>query len=156
MSYAAGWAAVNLEMQDRVPRTEFDAESHWPLVHAVTGIQVDRDSPEEHKERARRAFVRAVDDIAATGAAGFFFEPLTDLSALVERYGQTHILIGNVDTRALLTGTREVIRSEVERCIALGKNCPGYFIGVTNMIPINTPVESALYYDQAYRELSRR
>jgi uroporphyrinogen-III decarboxylase len=97
-----------------------------------------------------------VDDIAATGAAGFFFEPLTDLEILVERYGQTHILIGNVDTRALLAGTRAGIRSEVERCMALGKGCPGYFIGVTNMIPANTPVESALYYDEVYRELSRR
>jgi hypothetical protein len=352
MSYAAGWAAVNLEMPDRIPRTEFDAENHWPLVQAVTGIHVDLDSPKEHKEQARHTFVRAwdydirltpligheeldarrtsmghsqyaaggrdyddnfycpfhdpeevfaadpwelygpqdkrklvrrfdehyetqrafypdlvsmtgtyvtlfsglismfgwemlliaggldpirlgevtnryaswmqqyydalaestaqviyshddivwasgpvfrpewyrryifpnyerlyapliesgkkvifvsdgnyttfVDDIAATGATGFFFEPLTDLETLVERYGQTHILIGNVDTRALLAGNREAIRSEVERCVALGKNCPGYFIGVTNMIPINTPVDSALYYDEVYRELSRR
>jgi hypothetical protein len=44
----------------------------------------------------------------------------------------------------------------VERCIALGKDCPGYFIGVTNMIPINTPVEKALYYNEMYEILSRR
>jgi hypothetical protein len=352
MSYTDGWAAVNLEMPARIPRTEFDAESHWPLVRAVTNIQINRDSSAELKDEAQRAFARAwdydirltplighgeldarrtsmghsqyaaggvdwdddiycpfedpeeafafdpwetfgpkdkgelirrfdahycaqceaypdlvsmtgtyvtlfsgllsilgwemlltaggvdplrlgelanryanwmqqyydalaeseatviyshddivwasgpvlhpdwyrtyifpnyqrlyaplvesgkkvifvsdgnyttfIDDIAATGASGFFFEPLTDLQTIVERYGQTHIVIGNVDTRVLLMGTREAIRGEVERCIALGKDCPGYFIGVTNMIPINTPVENALYYNEVYETLSRR
>jgi len=40
--------------------------------------------------------------------------------------------------------------------MALGKDCPGYFMSVTNMIPSNTPVENALYYNQVYQELSRR
>lgn len=97
-----------------------------------------------------------VDDIAATGASGFFFEPLTDLAYVVERYGQTHIIIGNVDTRVLLTGTQAAIRREVERCMMLGKSCPGYFIGVTNMIPANTPVGNALYYNQVYETLCQR
>ena len=101
-------------------------------------------------------YTEFVDDIAATGASGFFFEPLTDLEYIVEHYGQTHIIIGNVDTRVLLIGTRDEIRQEVERCMALGKRCPGYFIGVTNMIPANTPVASALYYNEVYEELSRR
>ena len=101
-------------------------------------------------------YTEFVDDIAATGVSGFFFEPLTDLEYIVEGYGHTHIIIGNVDTRILLTGTKEEIHQEVERCIALGKNCPGYFIGVTNMIPPNTPVESALYYNEVYEELCRR
>jgi hypothetical protein len=97
-----------------------------------------------------------INDLAAAGTSGFFFEPLTDLRLLVERYGQTHVLIGNVDTRILLCGEREDIRLEVERCIALGRNCPGYFIGVTNMIPWNTPVENALYYNEVYESLCRR
>jgi len=78
------------------------------------------------------------------------------LKYLTENYGQTHVLIGNVDTRMLLRGKKGEIRAEVERCMALGKDCPGYFIGVTNMIPPNTPVESALYYNQVYQELCRR
>jgi hypothetical protein len=352
MSFVDGWAAVNLEMPPRVPRVEFDAERHWALVKAVTGIEVDVDSPWSTKHEASRAFIRAwnydirltslighgelnakrtsmghgeyeaggvdydaniqcpfkepeevfalepwetygtkdkreltrwfnghyrsqceefpelvnmtgtyitlfsglisifgwemlltaggidpdrfgevanryagwmqqyydalaesetkvvyshddivwttgavfhpdwyrryifpnykkfyaplldsgkkiifvsdgnytefVDDIAATGASGFFFEPLTDLKYIVEHYGQTHVIIGNVDTRVLLMGTKDEIRQEVERCMALGKNCPGYFIGVTNMIPFNTPVENALYYNEVYEALSRR
>jgi uroporphyrinogen-III decarboxylase len=101
-------------------------------------------------------YTALLDDIAATGASGFFFEPLTDLATVVERYGRTHIIIGNADTRVLLTGDRSAIRREVERCMSLGKDCPGYFMSVTNMIPANTPVESALYYNQVYEELCHR
>lgn len=101
-------------------------------------------------------YTQFVDDIAATGVHGFFFEPLTDLSYVAERYGQTHVIIGNADTRILLMGTKADIRAEVERCMSIGRHCPGYFMGVTNMIPANTPVESALYYNEVYEELSRR
>lgn len=101
-------------------------------------------------------YTEFVDDIAACGVHGFYFEPMTDLRYLVERYGQTHVLIGNADTRVLLSGSKAQIRAEVERCMALGKGCPGYFMCVSNMIPNNTPVESALYYNEVYEELSRR
>lgn len=101
-------------------------------------------------------FNEFIDDIAAAGVHGFVFEPLTDLAYIVEKYGQTHAIIGNADTRILLLGTREQIRAEVERCITLGRDCPGYFLAVGNHIPPNTPVENALYYNQVYEELSRR
>ncbi len=101
-------------------------------------------------------YTEFVDDVAATGASGFFFEPWTDLNYVVERYGKTHIIIGNADTRILLSGTKNDIKREVERCINLGKDCPGYFMCVSNMIPSNTPVESALYYNEIYNKLSRR
>jgi len=97
-----------------------------------------------------------VDDIADTGVHGFVFEPLTDLAAIVEKYGQTHVIVGNADTRVLLTGSKAQIRAEVERCMALGRNCPGFFMAVGNHIPANTPVESALYYNQVYEELCLR
>ena len=69
---------------------------------------------------------------------------------------KTHVFIGNADTRVLLTGTKEQIRAEVERCMAIGKGCPGYFLAVGNQIPANTPVENALYYNEVYEELARR
>ncbi len=81
---------------------------------------------------------------------------MTDLKYIVEKYGQTHVIIGNADTRILLYGTREDIRREVERCMALGRDCPGFFMAVGNHIPPNTPVESCLYYNEVYEELSRR
>ena len=59
MSYKDGWAAVNLEMPPRVPRVEFDAERHWALVKAVTGMEVDVNSPDQTKQEATQAFIKA-------------------------------------------------------------------------------------------------
>jgi len=101
-------------------------------------------------------FTEFVNDIAGAGVHGFVFEPLTDLAYVVERYGQTHVIIGNADTRVLLSGSKAQIRAEVERCMSLGRACPGFFMAVGNHIPSNTPVESAIYYNQVYEELCRR
>lgn len=59
MSYSDGWAALNLEMPGRVPRTEYSASTHWELVGRVTGIGVDAFSSEEVKAKAEQAFVKA-------------------------------------------------------------------------------------------------
>ena len=87
-----------------------------------------------------------VDDILDIGVHGFFMEPrYMDLAYMAERCGQTHYLVGNVDTRVLLLGSEEQIRAEVERNLAIGKRCPGYFMCASNAIPANTPVQSALF-----------
>ena len=41
MSYQNGWATINLEMTDHVPRTEYSAHRHWELIRTVTGIAAD-------------------------------------------------------------------------------------------------------------------
>ncbi len=97
-----------------------------------------------------------IDDIVECGVHGFVLEPWTDMAYLAEKYGQTHAFIGNADTRILLNGTRDAIRAEVERCMAIGKACPGFFLAVGNHIPPNTPVESVLYYHEVYESLSKR
>ena len=97
-----------------------------------------------------------VDDIADCGVHGFVFEPMTDMAYIAEKYGKTHAFIGNADTRILLRGKREEIRAEVERCMAIGKPYPGFFMAVGNHIPANTPVDAVLYYNEVYEELSRR
>lgn len=97
-----------------------------------------------------------IDDIAACGVNGFVLEPLTDLSYMAERYGKTHVLVGNADTRILLTGSREDIYAEVKRCMDTAKSCTGFIMAVGNHIPSNTPVDSALWYFDAYQKLSRR
>ena len=101
-------------------------------------------------------YTQFADDVAGCGNHGFWFEIFTDLKVLAERYGQTHFLIGNGDTRILLRGTHESIRREVERCISIGRHCPGYFMSISNHIPPNTPIENALFYNDVYLELSRR
>ena len=101
-------------------------------------------------------YTEFVDDIAACGVNGFVLEPLTDMQYIAEKYGKTHVFVGNADTRILLSGSREAIRQEVERCMRIGKQCPGFFMAVGNHIPPNTPVDSAVYYNEVYVELSRR
>ncbi|HAU36089.1 MAG TPA: hypothetical protein DCX07_00030 [Phycisphaerales bacterium] len=97
-----------------------------------------------------------LDDVVACGVHGLVMEPSTDIARAAKKYGRRVALVGNADTRVLLTGTRAQIRAEVERCMNIGKGCPGFFLAVGNHIPANTPVENALYYDEVYRELSRR
>lgn len=97
-----------------------------------------------------------IDDIAGCGVHGFVLEPWTDMQAIADKYGQTHTFIGNADTRILLFGTKAQIRAEVERCMAIGKQYPGFFLAVGNHIPSNTPVENVLYYNDVYVELSKR
>ena len=101
-------------------------------------------------------YTEFLDDIAAAGVDGFVMEPTTDMAYVAQRYGRTHFFIGNADTRILLRGTKQQIRSEVERCMAIGKGCAGFFLAVGNHIPANTPVESCLYYNEVYEELSKR
>ena len=101
-------------------------------------------------------YTEFIDDVAAAGVSGFVMEPTTDMALVAKKYGKTHAFIGNADTRILLSGTRAEIRAEVERCMAIGKPCPGFFMAVGNHIPPNTPVENALYYNEIYEKLSRR
>ncbi|MFI3206675.1 MAG: uroporphyrinogen decarboxylase family protein [Clostridia bacterium] len=62
MSYADGLAAINLEMPDRVPRTEYSAQQHWALVEKVTGIHIDPfTSTKEEQQKATSAFMKAWD-----------------------------------------------------------------------------------------------
>ena len=100
-------------------------------------------------------FTQFIDDIAPYVNA-FVMEPSTDMAYIAEKYGKTHAFIGNADTRILLSGTKESIRAEVKRCMDIGKKYPGYFMAVGNHIPENTPLENILYYNDVYRELSRR
>ena len=101
-------------------------------------------------------YTEFIDDIAACGVTGFVLEPMTDMAYIAETYGQTHAFIGNADTRILLSGTKRQIRREVERCMKIGKDCPGFFLAVGNHIPPNTPVENAIYYNQCYEKLAER
>ena len=101
-------------------------------------------------------YTQFVDDIAQCNVHGFIMEPCTDMKYICEKYGQTHVIVGNADTRILLKGDKNSIEEEVKRCISLGKNCPGYFMAVGNHIPPNTPIDNCLYYNEFYEKYSRR
>ncbi|MFH1730858.1 MAG: uroporphyrinogen decarboxylase family protein [Planctomycetota bacterium] len=101
-------------------------------------------------------YTEFIDDLVEAGVTGFVMEPMTDMACIAEKYGKTHSFVGNADTRILLLGSRAEIRAEVERCMDIGKGCPGFFMAVGNHIPPNTPVDSILYYNEVYEELSKR
>lgn len=96
-------------------------------------------------------YTQFLPDLVETGVHALVMEPMTDLALAAERYGRTHALVGNVDTRTLLLGGKDAIEAEVARCFAAAKGCPGFIMAVGNHIPPNTPVDSALAYDSAYR-----
>ena len=97
-----------------------------------------------------------VDDLAVAGAGGFIFEPTTDLEYICRTYGRTHVIIGNADTRILTFGTKEQVYAEVQRCMDLGRDCPGFFFAVGNHIPPNVPIENADACIDAYRSMRKR
>jgi hypothetical protein len=70
MSYQNGMAALRLKTPDSVPRTEYSAHTHWPLVERVTGIRVDAGSDAQTQARAGSAFLKAWD-------YGFYWNILT-------------------------------------------------------------------------------
>lgn len=97
-----------------------------------------------------------LEDVAACGNSAFWFECFTDLAAVCERFGKTHAILGNGDCRVLTFGTKAAIRAEVERCMSIGRHCPGYFMCISGHIPGNVPNENAIYYNEVYEKLSRR
>ena len=97
-----------------------------------------------------------VDDLADAGAEGFIFEPLTSLETIVERYGQTHVIVGNIDSRILQFKGPDEIRAEVKRCADAARDCPGYFFAVGNHIPYTVPIPSIECYLDALDEFGKR
>jgi len=92
-------------------------------------------------------FTAFIDDLAAAGADGFIFEPLTNLDLVVERYGTSKVIMGSkVDCRTLTFGTPDDIRAEIDATLAIAKDCPGFVFAVGNHIPSNVPVDNALFY----------
>jgi len=98
-----------------------------------------------------------VDDIIEAGADGLIFEPMTDLDPVVEKYGQSHVIVGSkVDCRTLTFGTEAEIRAEVDATLALAFDCPGFMFAVGNHIPSNVPVENGRFYFEYLKQHWRR
>jgi len=96
------------------------------------------------------------DAVFACGADGLFCEPYTDMVPLIEKYGDSKVLIGNVDSRVISYRDSAAIEAEVKRCVEMGRDAPGYFIGVTNEITYNAPVENVMAYFEICRQLCQR
>ena len=93
MSLQDGLAALNLEMSDRVPRTEYSADKHWELINAVLGTNVTPNSSPEEQFKATRAFREAwnYDFVWSVDVGG------GDLGDVRTRMGHANFQAGNVD-----------------------------------------------------------
>ena len=68
---------------------------------------------------------------------------------------EAELVVGNADTRILLSGTPEEIRAEVKRCMDIGKSCPA-FPGRGQPHPRQHARGKLPDYEEAYREMCRR
>lgn len=83
-----------------------------------------------------------MEDLAACGADGFIFEPTNNLDYVVERFGQTHCIVGSkVDCRTMTFGTWAQVKAEIDATLALARKCPGFMWAVGNHIPANVTDE---------------
>jgi hypothetical protein len=99
-------------------------------------------------------FTMFMDDLAAAGADGFCFEPCNDFAWVVERFGQSHCLIGSgVDCRDLTFGGWPQVQAAMDRTLALAPRCRGLIWAVGNHLPANISeamLDQYLAYLQAH------
>jgi len=103
-------------------------------------------------------FSAFVDDLAGAGADGFIFEPVVDFAMMVERFGQSHCLVGSfVDCRDLIFGRREKVLSDIERTFAALARCRGAIVACGNHLSPNIPPEMLdLYFTHILPRLADR
>jgi hypothetical protein len=95
-------------------------------------------------------------DIAEAGARGFIIEPLIDLAWLAREYGQTHVIIGGVDTKVLQSATPEGVWAEVERVFNALGHCPGFFVNASGQLTHLISPENMRAYLEATRHFRRK
>ena len=98
-------------------------------------------------------YTAVLDDLDEVKFDGYVFEPQMDLEMMIERYGGQKAILGNVDVRVLTFGDKEDVRREIDRCLNLGKDVPGYFLNVSGSIPQNVPLENLQFY---FEDIKRR
>jgi uroporphyrinogen-III decarboxylase len=101
-------------------------------------------------------FEELIPDLIALGIHGIQIDTSNDLQSVLERYGDDHAVVGNIDTQILTWGGYEEIKAEVGRCAELGKRYPGYMFKAAGDLPHNIPMANIEAYVELKRELGRR
>lgn len=101
-------------------------------------------------------YSEALDDLAALGVDGFIVDHTMDLETIVEKYGRTKVLAGNINTDILTRGTPDDVKKEVKRCADIGRDAPGFFFRCIGDLPHNIPLENIRVYFQALIDLGWR
>jgi hypothetical protein len=96
-------------------------------------------------------FMEFAEDVAAAGADGFIFEPMTELGFMVDRFGSSHCLVGSaVDCRDLTFGHWDKVEADLDRTFELAKRCKGLVFAVGNHLPANIPADTMRRYIEAF------
>lgn len=101
-------------------------------------------------------FEELIPDLIALGIHGIHIDTSNDLQSVLERYGDDHAVIGNIDSQILTWGSYEEIKAEVRRCAELGKRYAGYLFKAAGDLPHNIPMPNIEAYIEFKRELGRR
>jgi hypothetical protein len=97
-----------------------------------------------------------IDDIAKAGADGFIIDRTNDLKDIADRYGDTKVIVGNIDNYKLIHGTTKDVISEVKRCVSEAGDCPGYFFKVPEDISHDIPISNVEIYFEACKKYGKR
>lgn len=90
-----------------------------------------------------------LDDLVALGVDGFIIDHTMDLGVIVQKYGQSKVLAGNINVDILTRGTPMDVVREVKRCAEIGRDAPGFFFRCVGDLPHNIPLENIRTYFQA-------
>jgi hypothetical protein len=94
-------------------------------------------------------------DIVAAGADGLIFEPVMEFGEMVEKFGQSTVLVGSaVDCRDLTFGTWDTVKAAIDRSLALARTCRGVILATGNHLPANIPAPMLEQY-RAYLQANR-
>ncbi len=97
-----------------------------------------------------------LDDLVATGIDGMFLDSCADLGKAMGKYGGKKILLGNVDLGKLTSGGAASIAREVDRCVALGGDLPGYILCNSGQFLHDVPLETIEGYFNYVKDARQR
>lgn len=101
-------------------------------------------------------FMEFAEDLAAAGADGFIFEPMVDFRFMVERFGQSHCLVGSaVDCVDMAFRPWKTVQASMDLTLELAPRCKGLIWAVGNHLPANIPqemMERYIAYFLAHRD----
>jgi uroporphyrinogen decarboxylase len=96
-----------------------------------------------------------LDDMVSTGASNLSIDSPTDLARAVEATRGKAVLIGNVSTQLFYGGTREEMKTAIQRCIDLAPRDSGYILASGCEVPGNAPPEKTDWFMELVEELGR-
>lgn len=87
-------------------------------------------------------FMEFSENIVNAGADGLIFEPCNDFEFMVERFGESTVLVGScVDCRDMTFRAWDTVRASLDCTFKLAQRCKGAILAVGNHLPANVPDE---------------